>query len=86
MGPGTGKSRVIKWICTMSTEALGWEHGVQYICVAFQNKVAAAICGMTLHTAADLPRPGEDSSRKLNVSDVDNLYIQNGLLRWILPD
>ena len=48
--------------------------------------MAAAIGGTTLHTAAELPRPGEDSSRKLAHAHIDNLYIQNENLRWILVD
>ena len=36
--PGTGKSRVIEWIVRLFTEAWGWEHGVQFVCVAFQNQ------------------------------------------------
>ena len=84
--PGTGKSLVIKWIRRFFEEALGWEHGVQFICVAFQNRMAASIKGSTLHSAADLPRPGEDRNRKLEHSEVDNLYIQNSSLRWVLVD
>ena len=84
--PGTGKSRVIKWMRKFFEEALGWEHGVQFVCVAFQNRMAAAIGGTTLHTAAELPRPGEDLSRKLAHSDIDNLYIQNAQLRWVIID
>lgn len=41
--PGTGKSNVINWITRMFVEAMGWEHGVQFLCVAFQNKVAHAM-------------------------------------------
>ena len=41
--PGTGKSRVIKWLCRMFGEALKWEHGNEFVCVAFQNRVAHAI-------------------------------------------
>ena len=41
--PGTGESQVINWICRFFEEALGWEHGVQFVCIAFQNRMAAAI-------------------------------------------
>ena len=82
--PGTGKSRVIKWIRRLFEEALGWEHGVQFVCVAFQNRMAASIGGNTLHSAADLPRPGTVGS--LSHSDIDNLYIKNQCLRWVLVD
>ena len=47
--PGTGKSRVITWIRRMFMEARDWTHGVQFLCVAFQNKVAYAMGGSTLH-------------------------------------
>ena len=40
---GTGKSRVIHWIICMFEEAMGWKHGREFVCVAFQNKVAHAI-------------------------------------------
>ena len=38
--PGTGKSRLIKWIRRMFMEALGWQHENEFLCVAFQNRVA----------------------------------------------
>ena len=47
--PGTGKSRVINWIRRLFVEALGWQHGVEFIFVAFQNRVAYAMGGTTLH-------------------------------------
>ena len=56
--PGTGKSEVIQWIRRIFIEAMGWEHGVQFLCVAFQNTVAHAMHGATLHTVADLPVGG----------------------------
>ena len=31
--PGTGKSRVIKWIIRMFTEALKWKMGDEFLCV-----------------------------------------------------
>jgi len=84
--PGTGKSRAIKFIRRLFEEALGWQHGVEFICVAFQNRMAAAIGGTTLHSGADLPRPGENRDRKLDHSEIDNLYIRNASLRWVLMD
>ena len=48
--------------------------------------MAAAIHGSTLHFACDLPRPGEDRERKLTHGDVENLFIQNEKVRWILVD
>ena len=70
----------------MSEEALGWEHGVHFICVAFQNHIAGTIGGNTLHNAGDLPKPGENVETKLSSSDVHNLYVKNHSLRWVLID
>ena len=84
--PGTGKSRVIKWICRMFTEALGWEHGVHFICVAFQNRVAYAMGGATLHAAGGISVGATSTVRKLDHTDVDILFTQNQHLRWVIID
>ena len=47
--PGTGKSAVISWLRQLLTEGMGWEHGVQFVCLAFQNAMAAQINGFTVH-------------------------------------
>ena len=31
--PGTGKSRVIQWMRELMEKGLGWEHGVQFVCL-----------------------------------------------------
>ena len=69
--PGTGKSRVINWIRRIFMEARDWTHGVQFLCVAFQNKVAYAMGGTTLHTAGDLPIGGSANTSKLSHQDID---------------
>ena len=35
--PGTGKSATIAWMRELMEEGLGWEHGVQFVCLAFQK-------------------------------------------------
>ena len=47
--PGTGKSRVIAWIRELLEDVLRWEHGVEFVCLAFQNSMAAHIDGATIH-------------------------------------
>ena len=51
---GTGNSRVIKWVTRMFVEALGWQHEDEILCVAFQNRVAHAMGGNTLHAGGDI--------------------------------
>ena len=60
--PGTGKSRLIYWIRRWFVEALGWEHGVQFLCVAFQNRVAYAMGAVTLHSGGDVSMGGGHKS------------------------
>ena len=43
--PGTGKSRVIKWVTRLFVEALGWHPEDEFLCVALQNQVAHAMEG-----------------------------------------
>ena len=84
--PGTGKSKVIKWIIRLFTEALEWTHGSEFLCVAFQNTVAYAMGGLTLHSAGDIQVGGESEARKLGHTDVDVLTTRNQALRWPLTN
>jgi hypothetical protein len=83
--PDTGKIRVILWIRRLFVEALGWEHGVEFVFVAFQNRVAYAMGGTTLHTGGDIAVGGQ-SSKQLNHTDIDVLFIHNQQLRWVIMD
>ena len=82
--PGTGKSRVIKWVIRMFTEGLQWQHGVEFVCVAFQNKVAHAMGGLTLHACGGIQVGGQ--GRRLEHTDVDVMFTRNQHLRWVLID
>ena len=53
--PGTGKSRVIAWLRELMEEGLGWSHGVEFVCLAFQNAMAALIDGYTIHHWSGIP-------------------------------
>ena len=53
--PGTGKSKVIAWLREIMEDGLGWTHGVQFVFLAFQNVMAAAINGFTLHHWSGIP-------------------------------
>ena len=61
--PGTGKSRVIKWIRRMFEEAMGWKHEDEFLCVAFQNRVAHAMGGSTMHAGAVMCRRRDAPNR-----------------------
>ena len=83
--PGTGKSRLIQFIRRFFIEALEWEHGVTFMFVAFQNRVAYAMGGTTLHAGGDVA-VGGPGSRKLGHLDIDVLFTRNQHLRWVLID
>ena len=81
--PGTGKSRVITWIRRFFMEALGWKHGDEFLCVAFQNRVAYAMEGNTMNAGGDI---GIGGQRSLDHTDIDVLFTRNQYLRWVLID
>ena len=65
--PGTGKSKVIAWICELFTDVLGWESGNQFVCLAVQNTMAANIGGHTIHHWGSIPfrdEKGNEIGRK----------------------
>ena len=84
--PGTGKSRVIKWVIRMFEEVMKWQHGREFMCIAFQNKVAHAMNGYTLHTGGEV-RVGQQSyDAMLESRDVDSLYTKIEAQRWLVFD
>ena len=74
--PGTGKSRAIEWIIRIFQEVMEWQHGREFMCVAFQNKVAHTMESYTLHTAGEV-RVGQQSYEALlECRDIDTLSIR----------
>ena len=67
----------------MVTEALEWQHGEEFLFVAFQNRVAHAMGGNTVHAGGDI---GVGQQRSLEHTDIDILYIRNQCLRWVIID
>ena len=72
--PGTGKSRVIAWMRELMEAGLGWTHGIQFVCLAFQNAMAALINGYTIHHWSGIPActtteggSGFGDSRRLSI-------------------
>ena len=50
-------------------EVLAWTHGVQFVCLAFQNAMAALIDGFTIHHWTGIPvgdAQGTESTRDSN--------------------
>ena len=43
-------------------EGLGWEHGVQFVCLAFQKAMDAAINGFTVHHWSGIPTRDGDGN------------------------
>ena len=82
--PGTGKSKVIQWIIRLFTEVMEWTHAVEFKCVAFQNRVAWAMRGHTIHTAAHINPMAQHSYT--GHTDIDTLFTENQHLRWVIFD
>ena len=81
--PGTGKSAVIGWMRQLMEDGLGWEHGVQFVCLAFQNAMAAQIDGHTVHHWSGIPARNDDGNAG---GDKHKLSMKCRALRMIIID
>ena len=81
--PGTGKSAVIAWMRKLMEDGLGWVHGVQFVCLAFQNAMAAQINGHTIHHWTGLPGRTDDA---VAYGDKHKMSQKCGALRVIIID
>ena len=88
--PGAGKSALIKWICRAFEEVFGFQHGVQYVCLASQNTMAALINGFTNHSWGGVPVTKAQfeqwQNTNWNTPQVSPLFEKNQHMRWILMD
>ena len=82
--PGTGKSQMIVWIRELFEEVLGWEHGVHFVCLAFQNAMAAHIEGETIHHWSGIPAREADGTA--STTNAHKLSMKCQCLRFILID
>ena len=85
-GPsGTGKTVNIRWVQRMFIEALGWTHGVQYVCLSYLNAMAADIDGFIVHHWAGIP-VGEEEEGTAGTKDTAKMSTRCQCLRFILID
>jgi hypothetical protein len=88
--PGTRKSECIRWTIRYFNECLGWEHGVQYQCLASQHTMAALIGGTTMHGWGKVPVNATQlckaAARKRHDLQIDDLFLRAQSIRWLLID
>ena len=82
--PGCGKSRLISWIREAFEAVLGWQHGIHFVCLAFQNTMAAQIGGETIHHWSGIPVAESDGAAAAR--DPQKLSTKCQSLRWIIID
>ena len=82
--PGTGKSEVIAWLKEIF-HLLGWQHGVQYVCLALQNSMVASIGGNTINHWSGIPTV-QTGTGKCGTKDATTLSIKCQCLRFIMID
>ena len=64
-------------------DGLGWQHGVQFVCIAFQNAMAAHIQGATIHHWSGVPCRREEGN---GTGDSHKQSIKCQALRVIIID
>ena len=68
---------------TLMEDGLGWVHGTQFVCLAFQNAMAAHINGYTIHHWSGIPtRPKHGK----NTGDRHKQSIKCQALRVVILD
>ena len=82
--PGTGKSKVIAWMRVLMERGLGWSYGVQFVCLAFQNSMAALINGFTIHHWSGIPARSDDGAKSMG--DSFKLSVKVQCLRVMIID
>jgi hypothetical protein len=82
--PGTGKTELVFWIRELFEKQLGWTHGIEFVCLAYQNIMAANINGFTIHHWSGIPvQKGEGCS---GTHDANKLSTKRQSLRFLLID
>ena len=74
---------MIRWITRLFTEALEWQHEDEFLCVAFQNRVAHAMGGNTLHAGGDI---GVGGQRSLDHTAIEVQFTRTQYRRWVIID
>ena len=64
-------------------DGLGWEHGIQFVCLAFQNAMAARINGFTVHHWSGIPARHHEGK---STGDKQKQSIKCQALRVIIID
>ena len=82
--PGTGKTELIFWIRELFEKQLGWTHGIQLVCLAFQNIMAANINGFTIHHWSGIPV--QEGGGCSGTSNANKLSTKRQSLRFLLID
>ena len=72
-----------EFICLGGASA-GWTHGVQFVCLAFQNSMASQIGGCTLHHWSGNPVSETDGTAL--TKDAHKLATKRQSVRWALID
>ena len=82
--PGAGKSKLIGWLRDLFEKELHWTHGVEFVCLAFQNAMAALIGGFTVHHWTGIPVGEADGTATTRDNNKFSAKCQR--LRFVLVD
>ena len=70
----------------MFEEAMMWTHGVEFVCIAFQNRVAHAMKGHTVHSDGEIRIGTQNYAAMLESRDIDSLFTKNENKRVVIID
>ena len=88
--PGTGKTKCIKLACQYFKEVCCWNSGVEFQCLASQNRMAGRIDGATIHSWGEVPNDRDNvqaRERKTSKhSGGSEMHNKAARLRWLIID
>ena len=82
----SGKSTVIARLRELFVDVQGWQHGIQFVCLAFRKTQAAQIDGYTIHRWANIPTNYLFATNMRSRVDYQEFCVRCQSLRWMIID
>ena len=77
---------MVTWLRELFVDVLGWDHGSEFVCLAFAKTEAAKIEGYTIHRWANIPVYDSDEAMSRREVEYHERCLRCRLLHWMIID
>ena len=77
---------MVSWLRELFVGVLGWQHGIEFVCLAFGKTEAAKIDGYTIHRWANLPLHDSYEATSRREAEYNERCLRCLSLRWMIID